>query len=433
MESTIVVMVVFAGALFLGLPIAFGLIVASIVGLMMLRGFPVSLSALSTMPYANVSDIGLAVIPLFILMGFLASKAGVSAKAYDVAYRLVGRLPGGLAISTVFACAAFAATSGSSVATSAAVGRIALSEMRRFRYADAISVGTVASAGLLGIMIPPSIMLVVYGIITQEDIGSLLLAGILPGILTAFIFCLGLFVIALWKPHLMPVSHERFSWREKLSSIRHAWGIVLLFTIIIGGIYTGIFTVTEAAGVGAVTALILAFCKRDVPFAEILGGGRQAVSATAMIFLILIGAGLFSQYIALSGLATDFARMLTATDLNRYVILLLILLAYIPLGMFLEPISMCLITLPIVYPAVTALGFDPIWFGIIVVKMSELANITPPIGVNVFVIRGIAPDVPLGKVFQGASIFLVFEIITLAILIAFPAIATFLPELARQS
>lgn len=432
MDPTIVVLLIFVGALLIGMPIAFGLILASIVGLTMLRGFPVSFSALSTMPYANVSEIGLSVIPLFILMGFLASRAGISAKAYDVAYRWVGRLPGGLAISTVFACAAFAATSGSSVATSAAVGRIALAEMRRFNYSDTISVGTVASAGLLGIMIPPSIMLVVYGIITEVDIGSLLLAGILPGLLTAFVFCTGLYLIALWRPDLMPVSRERFGWREKFASVRHAWGVVVLFVIIIGGIYSGLFTVTEAAGVGAIAAFLMAVAKRGVSLRDIMEGGREAVSATAMIFLILIGAALFSQFVALSGLATDLARLLTGSELNRYVVLLLILLVYVPLGMFLEPISMCLITLPIVFPAVQSLGFDPIWFGIIVVKMSELANITPPVGVNVFVIHGIARDVPIGKVFRGASIFLVLEVVTLAILIAFPAIATFLPELASR-
>ncbi len=429
MTAGLVVTLIFALGIITGMPIAFVLIISSFCGLVMLRGFDVALTALSTMPYGKSTDIALSVIPLFILMGYLASQAGISEKAYQIAYRFVGHLRAGLAIATVFACAGFAATSGSSVATSAAVGKIAFAEMKRFRYNDAISAGTIASAGLLGIMIPPSIMLVVYGIVTQTDIGKLLLAGILPGILTALVFCIGLYVLALIRPDLMPVANERFSWRERISGLKDGSGIIILFAVIIGGIYSGLFTVNEAAGVGAATAFALLLLKRGLDWRALLVGGKEAVASTAMIFLILIGAGLFGQYIALSGLAGTVTTLISTSDMPRYVILLLILLAYIPLGMFLEPISMCLITLPIVFPAITALGFDPIWFGVIIVKMSELANITPPLGVNVFVIKSIRPEIQLSTVFRGASLFMVLEIITLAILVIFPEISLFIPNL----
>lgn len=430
-DANIVVAAVFAVGLLTGMPIAFVLLTSGFVGLLMVRGFDVALTALSSMPLAKTADVGLSIIPLFILMGYLATQAGISENAYKIAYRWMGHLRGGLGIATIAACAAFAATSGSSVATSAAVGKIAFAEMKRFRYHDAISAGTIAAAGLLGIMIPPSIMLVVYGVITQTDISKLLIAGILPGILTAVVFSVGLYVVASVRPDLMPVSHERFTWRERLASIKDGWAIILLFTIIIGGIYSGLFTANEAAAVGAVAAFVLLLMKHGLRLRPLIAGGLDAAGTSAMLFLILIGAGLLSQYIALSGMATGFAHFLATSQWDRYFILTLILLAYVPLGMFLEPISMCLITLPIVFPAIQHLGFDPIWFGILIVKMSELANITPPLGVNVFVVQGVNPSVPLERVFKGASLFVVLEVITIAILILFPGLALYLPNLMK--
>ncbi len=429
MSHWVVVSLVFLGTLSFGLPVAFVLILSSFVGLVMLRGWDVALGAISTMPYAKTADAGMVVIPLFVVMGFLASRAGVSEKAYEVAFKFVGHLRAGLGIATVFACAAFAATSGSSVATSAAVGKIALGEMRRVGYDDMIAAGTVASAGLLGILIPPSIMLVVYGIVTEQHIGKLLIAGIIPGILTAGIFSLGLFILAVLRPGLMPIVGARVPWKERLSSLSQARGIALLFTIVVGGIYTGFFTSSEAAAVGASVALLMALMKKGVTWRDIVADGRESARICSMIFLILVGAGLFSQYVALSGVATGFAQAVVEVKINRYVLLGLILLIYVPLGMFLEPISMCLITLPIVFPAIQSLGFDGIWFGILITKMSELANITPPVGVNVYVIKGMAKDISLENVFRGASLFVLLEIIILVILIAFPGLSLWLPNL----
>ncbi|WP_342641732.1 TRAP transporter large permease [Rhodoligotrophos ferricapiens] len=428
-DSNIVVALIFLLGLLTGMPIAFVLLGSAFAGLMMLRGFDVALNALATMPFSKTADVALSVIPLFILMGYLASQAGVSANAYKIAYRWLGHIRGGLGIATVAACAAFAATSGSSVATSAAVGKIAFTEMKRFRYNEAISAGTIAAAGLLGIMIPPSIMLVVYGVITQTDISRLFLAGILPGLLTAFVFSAGLYLIALFKPQLMPVASERFSWRERFETLKDGWGVAALFFVIIGGIYAGFFTANEAAAVGAVAAFLLLILRRGFRLGPLIEGGLDAASTSAMIFLILIGAGLLGQYVALSGLATDISRLLAASEWNRYVVLFLILLAYVPLGMFLEPISMCLITLPIVFPVIQHLGFDAIWFGILIVKMSELANITPPLGVNVFVVKGVIPGISLDDTFKGASLFVILEVITILLLIIFPQISLFIPSM----
>lgn len=429
MSHWIVVPAFFALTLCLGLPVAFVLILCSFIGLVMLRGWDVAFSAISSMPFAKTSDAGLVVIPLFVVMGYLAARAGVSEKAYEVAYKFVGHLRAGLGIATVFACAAFAATSGSSVATSAAVGKIALGEMRRAKYNDMIAAGSVASAGLLGILIPPSIMLVIYGIVTETHIGKLLIAGIIPGILTAFIFSAGLYVLALVRPQLMPTIGTPVPWRYRFAALKDARGIVLLFAIVVGGIYSGIFTSSEAAAVGACVTLVMALLRKDVTWRHVVEDGRETARICSMIFLVLVGAGLFSQYVALSGIATGFANAVVDVKINRYVVLALILLIYVPLGMFLEPISMCLITLPIVFPAITSLGFDGIWFGILITKMSELANITPPVGVNVYVIRGMAKDISLEDVFRGASLFVVLEVIVLAILISFPQISLWLPNL----
>ena len=431
MSPTVVAASVLLFGLVTGMPIAFALLSAGFLGIVATRGFDVALSALMAMPYSKATDFGLVTIPLFILMGSFATAAGVSEKAYQLAYRFVGHVRGGLAITTVFACACFAATSGSSVATSAAVGKIAFAEMGRYRYNDAISAGVVASAGLLGIMIPPSIMFVVYGIVTQVDIGSLLLAGILPGILTALVFSLGLYVLAVVRPDLMPVASERSTWSQRISGLRDGWRIMVLFAVVVGGIYTGLLTAVESAAVGAVVAFAMAVAKHGLDRGNLVKAARDAASICAMIFLILIGAGLLSQFIAVAGLATELASTVSSSALPREMILALILLMYIPLGMFLEPISMCLITLPIVVPAIKALGYDPIWFGVLMVKMCELANITPPVGVNLFVIKGVRSDLSLTTVFKGASFFVLLEIVTLALLVFFPSISLFIPNLMK--
>jgi tripartite ATP-independent transporter DctM subunit len=424
--SSLVVAATFLGALCLGLPIAITLLLSSAIGIYMLRGWGVMSNAMFGMPYSMTADYAFIVIPLFILMGHLAERSGVSEGAFKLAYRWVGGLRGGLGITTILASAIFAATSGSSVATSATVGRIALKEMRRYKYSDVISAGTVGAGGLLGIMIPPSTMMVIYGLVTQVDIIKLFVAGILPGILTTFIFALGLYVVALFRPDLMPTAKVSFTLREKMAGLKDGWGILVLFGVLMGGIYGGFFTVNEAAAAGVATAAVLLILRKGFDWRSIFTSGREAAKASAMIFFILIGAGVFSRYVALSGLATNLSQVLTTLEVSSWWILIAIIAVYIPLGTFLEPISMVLITMPIVFPVIVNLGFDPIWFGILIVKVCELANISPPVGVNIFVLRTVDKTMPLSVIYKGTGLFMVLEIITLVLLVAFPQISLFL-------
>lgn len=428
LSSSLVVCIAFAASLCLGMPIAMTLFVSSAIGIYMLRGWNVMSNAMFGMPYSTTADFGFIVVPLFILMGHLAERSGISESAFRLAYRWVGALRGGLGITTVLASAIFAATSGSSVATSATVGRIALKEMRRYKYSDVISSGTVGAGGLLGIMIPPSTMMVIYGLVTQVDIIKLFIAGVLPGLLTTLIFSLGLYVVALVRPDMMPIAPVSFTLREKVAGLKDGWGILVLFGVLMGGIYGGLFTVTEAAAAGVATAAILLFFRKGFAWRDLFGGGAEAAKASAMIFFILIGAGVFGRYVALSGLANDLSEFLVGLEVSRWWILIAIIAVYIPLGTFLEPISMVLITMPIVFPVIVDLGFDPIWFGILIVKVCELANISPPVGVNIFVIRTVDRTMPLSTIFKGTFLFMVLEIITLAFLVAFPQISLFLVD-----
>ncbi|WP_173933950.1 TRAP transporter large permease [Chelativorans sp. Marseille-P2723] len=426
--SSLTVGVTFIGALCLGLPIAVTLLLSSAVGIYMLRGWNVMTNAIVGMPYSQTADYGFIIIPLFILIGHLAERSGISQGAFSLAYRWVGGVRGGLGITTILASALFSATSGSSVATSATVGRIALKEMRRYNYSDVISSGTIGAGGLLGLMIPPSTMMVIYGLVTQVDIIKLFIAGILPGILTTLVFSLGIYTIAILRPELMPRAPVRFTLREKLAGLKDSWGIIVLFGVLMGGIYGGYFTVTEASAAGAATAAALLFIRKGFAWRELFSGGRQTAKATAMIFFILIGAGVFSRYVAMSGLANDLSHFIASLEMSRWVILVAIISVYIPLGMFLEPISMVLITMPIVFPVIVNLGFDPIWFGILIVKVSELANISPPIGVNIFVLRTVDKSLSLSTIYKGMGLFVLLEIVTLILLIAFPQISLFLVD-----
>ena len=412
--------------LVIGMPISFSLFFVGLLGITLTRGLPVAMSTLGSLPYSIAANALLIVVPMFILTGAIAFAAGISRDAYDLAYRWLGRLPGGLGMATVAACAAFAATSGSSVATAATVGKVALPEMKRFGYSDSLATGTVAAGGLLGIMIPPSITLVIYGIVTETSIGKLLIAGILPGLMTALIFILGVGAVALRRPELAPRG-SGFPWSERLRSLYKGWGVVVLFTVVIGGIYAGIFTASEAAAVGAAVALLMALLRR-VGYRALRQSFLESAQTTAMIFLILVGASVFNQFITITGVARDVSTWITGLPLPTLAILLIVLAFYIPLGMFLDPISIMLITLPVIFPAIVRLGYDPIWFGVIITKMMEIAAITPPVGFNVYIIKGIAPEVPLHDIFKGAGIFVIFELITLGLLVAFPVIATFLPN-----
>jgi len=412
----------------LRVPIAFALGIAGVVGIIALDGFPVGLYSLATYPFAFFKNWVLVAIPLFIIMGYLASAAGVTANAFQTAYKWLGQLPGGLAMASIAACAAFAATSGSSVATAGMVGAVAIPEMRKYGYDTKLASGAAAAGGLLGILIPPSIPLVIYGFLANESVAKLLLAGFIPGIMTALIFVVG---IAIWvkiDPALAPKSPDRYGWKDRIRSLPNIWGVFVLFLVVILGIYTGIFTSTEAAAMGAAVGLIMAFCKNFKKLGVLSQTFADAGRATGMIFGICVGASLFNQFLILSGLPGVTSSFVTDLNVPPIMIVIAILAIYIPLGMFLDTISMLIITIPIFAPIITAIGFSPILFGILVVKMEEVSLLTPPVGLNVYVIKGVAQDVPLSDIFKGTMPFLFMEFIAIAVLLLFPIITLWLPN-----
>lgn len=424
--EVILTMILFLVLLAFGLPIAMALLSSGFIGLLMIGNLKMGLASLALVPYATVAKGALIVIPLFVLTGQVAFAAGLSRDAYDMAYRWFGKFKGGLAMASVAASAAFAATSGSSVATAATVGKIAIPEMKRFGYADSLATGCVAAGGTLGILIPPSISFIIYGIITETSIGKLLIAGVVPGIISASIYITGLFLLTRWRPDMAPPG-VAFSWAERFRSLFRSFGILALFLIIMGGIYTGLFTPSEASAVGAFTAILLAFMKRATKKA-LRESFSESAKTSAMIFMLLVGAMVFAQFIAISGVGADIAKVLSEFPAARVWVLILILALYIPMGMFLDGMSVMLITMPVIFPTVVKLGYDPIWFGVIITKMIEIGLITPPVGFNIFIIKGVTPNVPLETIFKGAAFFLILDLITVGVLIAFPDIVTWLPN-----
>ncbi len=412
----------------IGMPIAFALGLTGVVGLALLKGVGVSFDIMQQLPYHRVANFTLIVVPLFMLMGHLAAEAGISRQIYRLAYNWLGNLPGGLAVASVAGCAIFASVSGSSPGTAVTMGKIAIPEMRKYGYDAKLAAGTVASAGTLGILIPPSIMLCLYGIIAEESIGALLLAGFLPGILTAICLAALIVVRCTITPQIAPRG-GKVPWSEKFSSLKQLAIPLLLFLLVIGGIYGGLFTATEAAAVGVTATVILLFItQRKKGFTYLKGAIWESAQTTGMIFALMIGGACFSRFIVFSGVIEVVISLLTGLALPALLLLVLILLLYIPLGMFLDPLSMLLITAPFVLPLVSKYGFSLVWWGILMIKMIEVANITPPLGINVYVIKGIVPDLSLEDVFRGVFWFAITEILVTAILFTWPQISLFLPQ-----
>lgn len=409
-----------------GVPIGVCLGTVGIVGTMVLKNVGVGLQLGSIIPFTSVATYVLTIIPFFLLMGAFAMYSGITKDAYDIGNKWMGFLPGGLASATMAGSALFAATSGSSVATSGAIGKIAISEMKKYGYDQKLACGSVAAGGLLGIMIPPSIILVLYGIITEESIGKLLMAGFLPGILTAAIFIMGITFVAVKFPHLAPRARS-FSWFERFKSLKGGLGVIILMLSVLGTLYAGILTPTEAGAIGAFVAFVL-LALRNWKKSSVVESLREASRVTCTMFVIIVGASIFAKFLVLARVPMITASFLVGLDMPPMVLLMFISLVYIPLGMFLDPVSILAITLPLFYPVVKAIGFDGIWFGIIVVKLIELGLITPPVGFNVYIISSIAPDVPLEDVFKGVLLFVGLEVVVLAILISFPQIALWLPS-----
>jgi tripartite ATP-independent transporter DctM subunit len=411
----------------LGMRIAFATALVGFVGLILMKNIGVAAKVVGFLPHGIVAHYSLSVIPLFIIMGYYAFYAGLTNDIFHTARQWVGHLPGGLAVSTVLGCAGFAACTGASTASAAIMGRVAIPEMIKYGYHPRLAAGVVAASGTLASLIPPSVILVIYGIITEESIGALLIGGFIPGVISAAIYALMIYTRVKINPELGTLQPS-VSWKERFFALKGTWGVLVLIFLIIGGIYSGIFTPTEAGGAGAFGAFLMALTMRRLSLARLKESLLETGRTTIMIFSIIVGVLIFVRFLALTGLPSAFAEFILALPLPRTVILLLILSIYIFLGMFLDAIGMLMLTLPIVFPAVLALGYDPIWFGIIVVKMAEICLITPPVGLNCYVVRSVAPDIPLEDIFRGILPFLAMDILTVALFIIFPQIITFLPS-----
>ena len=410
----------------LGMPIALSFATAGILGIIAVQGLGPGLNLLGQAFYTWTSSYVLCTIPLFVLMGQFAYHSGISGDLYTAAYRWIGRLPGGLALATNIACTGFAACTGSSVASAATMTVIAYPEMQKANYDPRLSAGCIAAGGTLGILIPPSTIFIVYGIITETSINELFIAGILPGLLISALFCGLIFFMCKRNPRLGPPG-ESFSWKEKLTSLKGVCWMLGLFILVIGGLYVGIFAPSEAGTIGAFGAFTIALAKRGLTRAGFLTTLKETVQFTSFALFVLIGAMIFSNFLTFSGLPEALTTWITGLRVSPVVILLMILALYIPLGAIMEPLDTILLTIPIVFPIIVKLGFDPVWFGVLIVILSELSLITPPVAMNLYVVQGIT-KIPLQVISRGIMPFLLVLIGGLIILIAFPEISLFLPR-----
>jgi C4-dicarboxylate transporter DctM subunit len=415
-------------------PIALALLASAAIGMLLLDGAFLAADALSRLPYESASRYTLIIVPLYLAMGVFIRFSGGAEEIFRLAAGSLKKIPGGLGIATITACAAFAAVSGSSIATVATVGRVSIQEMIKYGYARHVAAGIVGSAGTLGIMIPPSVALVLYGILTGESIGRLLIAGILPGIMTAIIYAAAITIRARINPSLFGQGAESNSADRSKARKLPILQMAAIFLVIIGGIQSGIFTVIESAGVACMLALVFFITNRarsGAFYTEFGSAMREVVNVNTMTFALLIGAGAFSYFLVSAGVPTAVTEWVLSLDVPPWVVVAVLLLAFVPLGMFLDGIAMLLIGVPLAYPVVDALGYDGIWFGILVVKMVELGLITPPFGMNAFVISGVARDISIPTAFRGLMWFVPLELFTITLIFLFPQIATFLPQLMR--
>ena len=419
--------IVLFALLLLRVPIgaAMGLVGVGGFALMVRTGPALNLVGLS--PIRTATEYSLALIPMFILMGSLATASGLSAELYRASNAWIGHRRGGLAMATIAACGGFAAICGSSVATAATMTKVALPEMKRYGYPDTLATGSIAAGGTLGILIPPSIVLAIYGILTEQDIGKLFVAGVVPGVLALLLYLVTVRLYVQFSRQDVPVQ-EVASWKERFEASRGLWAVLLLFGFVIGGIYGGVFTPSEAAGMGATGVLIIGLVRRRLDWKTVFRCLVDSIQVSASIFFILIGALLFGYFLTATQAPQKIATLLLALDLGAYGTLILILLFFLILGCVLDAMAMIVLMIPIIFPVVLQLGFDPIWFGVIIVMTVELGLITPPVGMNVFVLNSLAKEVPLQRIFAGVMPFVLMDVFRLALLVAFPALVLFLPN-----
>ncbi|MCG8402760.1 MAG: TRAP transporter large permease [Firmicutes bacterium] len=434
-DSTIGVVgvIVFFALLALRMPIAYAMALVGFVGFSYLVTPTAAFRMVAEEIYSTFASYSLSVIAMFVWMGFLAFYSGIGTRLYVLAYKLIGHQPGGLAIATQVACAIFGAICGSNTATAATMGAIALPEMKKYNYNDSLATASIAAGGVLGVMIPPSVILIVYGMATEQSVGKLFMAGILPGIMLMLLYMVTIYLLAARNPGLAPAG-PRADWKERIQALRG--GLVeslAVFSLSIGGLFAGWFTPTEAGAVGAGGVLAVALLGRRINREGLKKSLLDATRTTAMIMLMVAGAIIFGRFMAVSRLPFEFADWAGALALPPFMIMGIILLIYLVLGCFLDALALVLLTIPIFYPVVVlTLGYDPIWFGVIIVMVVAMGVITPPVGMNVYILKGVAPDIPLEVIFRGIWPFLAALIVGLILLIAFPQIATFLPGLLNK-
>jgi len=412
----------------LGVPVAFAMALVGVAGFAYLSGPGPALAVLAQDIFDSFSSYPLSVIPMFILMGSFAYASGISQRLYKTTHVWMGHFRGGLTIATVMACAGFAAICGSTAATAATMGKIALPEMKKYRYDDTLATGTVASAGTLGILIPPSTVLIVYGILVEESIGRLFLAGVLPGLLLSLFFVVTVALLCYRNPELGPPGSST-TWKEKIIAAGGIVEAVILFLLAIGGLFLGWFSPTQAGAIGAGGALVIGLIRRNLTWQSFFEAGKEGLLTGCMVLFIITGAVIFGHFMAISTIPFLLADWVGSLPIHRMAIMAVIIFIYFIGGFFMDSMALIVVTIPIFFPIVQKLGFDSIWFGVIVVLVAEMGVITPPVGVNVFVIKGIAPDIPLNVIFRGILPFLAALIILTVIITLIPQIATFLPSL----
>ncbi len=410
----------------LRVPVGMAMGLVGITGFAVLSGAGPALKLVGQTSMRTVTDYNFGVIPMFMLMGAFVSVSGLSQEMFRAAHSLVGHVRGGLGAATILACGGFSAICGSSVATAATFSSVAYPEMRRFGYPQSFATGVIAAGGTLGIMIPPSTVMAVYAILTQQDIGKLFVAGILPGLLAILMYVATIWVIVRVRPNWLPAGQLK-PLRERVQDFKAIWAPLLLFIFVIGGLYGGLFTPTEAGGVGACGAFIIGLVRGRLDAAKIKEALLSTTRTSAAVFTILIGALMFGYFLTITQTPQKVAAFLTGMGIGAYGVLMLILVMYLILGCLMDAMAMIILTVPIIYPVVVQLGFDPIWFGVIIVMTVELGLITPPVGMNVFVIKSVLPDTSFSTIYRGVSPFIVTDVIRLAILVAFPAISLWLP------
>lgn len=416
----------------LRVPVGFALMITTVFGVAQLKGWSVALGMLRTEPFDFAANFSFSAIPMFLLMGAIAHHSGISAALFRAARVWMGGLPGGLAVAANFACAGFAAASGSSTATAAALGRISVPEMTKAGYDPGLSTGTVASAGTLGSMIPPSIAFVLYGIFAEVSISKLFIAGILPGLLTASIYAGMIMLRCKLNPSLGPALPIKPTWAEKFSVLREVWPLLALIAAIVGGLYGGLVTPTEAGAFGAAVALVVALIQKRMTVHVFKESLFEALGGTARIFWVAIGAVLLTRFLAMTGAEAFLKEMVGSWAANPILLVIAASLIYMVLGMFLDPLGLLLLTLPLLLPMFEALHLDLIWFGVLVVKYIEIGLLTPPVGLNVYVIKSVVGDeISLETIFKGVGWFLVCEVIVLVLLVSFPGISLYLPNLMK--